>query len=94
MALPAHTLRPLRTAVAAAATVVFISLQVDAVAVATSLVRSTTLGAAATVALVGLEVHAPISAATLAFRAAANLVISTPNAVPRAALGVPTTFPA
>jgi hypothetical protein len=47
----------------------------------------------ATVILVSLSVYAPISAATLAFRAGANLVISTPDAVPRAALGVSPTFP-
>jgi hypothetical protein len=48
----------------------------------------------ATVILVSIKVYAPVVAATLAFRAAANLVVSSPDAVPRAALGVPPTFPA
>jgi hypothetical protein len=52
------------------------------------------VSAAAAVALVCLQVYAPVFAAGLALRAAANLIISPPNAVPRAALGVPTTFPA
>jgi hypothetical protein len=47
----------------------------------------------ATVILVSLKVYAPVVAATLAFRAGANLIISPPNAVPRATLGVPPTFP-
>jgi hypothetical protein len=49
--------------------------------------------ALATVILVSVKVYAPVVAATLAFRAAANLVISPPDAVLRAALGVPPTFP-
>jgi hypothetical protein len=53
----------------------------------------TAVEAAATVALVCLEVYAPVVAAPLAFRAATNLVVSAPDAVPRAALGVPATFP-
>jgi hypothetical protein len=52
------------------------------------------VGAATTVALVFLKVYAPVVAASLAFRAATNFVVSTPDAVPRAALGVPPTFPA
>jgi hypothetical protein len=54
LAHPTHALLPLITAVEAAPTVPFISLQVDTVAVAAGLVRSTTLCAAATVILVGL----------------------------------------
>jgi hypothetical protein len=53
----------------------------------------TAVEAAATVALVCLEVYAPVVAAPLAFRAATNLVVSAPYAVPGAALGVPATFP-
>jgi hypothetical protein len=48
------------------------------------------VGAAAAVPLVGLMVYAPLSAAALAFRAAANLPLPTPYAVLRAAPGVPT----
>ena len=55
--------------------------------------RGAAVEALATVALVSLPVDAPIAAAGLAGRAAANLVISTPDAVPGAALGVPPTFP-
>ena len=58
----------------------------------------TAVEALATVILVFLQVYAPalstgLLAEGLAFRAGANLVVSTPNAVPRAALGVPPTFP-
>jgi hypothetical protein len=52
------------------------------------------VSAATAVALVCLQVYAPVFAAGLALRAAANLVVSPPNAVLRAALGVPPTFPA
>jgi hypothetical protein len=52
----------------------------------------TLVEAAATVTLVGLEVYAPVVAAGLARRAGANLVTSTPDAILRAALRVPTTF--
>src|SRR5215213_3049963 len=55
--------------------------------------RCTAVEAFATVILVSLEVYAPEATATLAFRAAANLIISPPNAVLRAALGVPPAFP-
>ena len=48
------------------------------------------VGAAATVILVSLKVYAPVVAASLAFRAAADLLVSPPYAVVRAALGVPT----
>ena len=51
------------------------------------------VSAAAAVALVCLQVYAPVFAAGLALRAAANLVVSPPNAVLRAALEVPPTFP-
>ena len=51
------------------------------------------VSAAAAVALVRLQVYAPDVAAGLALRAAANLVVSAPYAVLRAALEVPTTFP-
>ena len=47
----------------------------------------------ATVILVSIKVYAPVVAAVLAFRAGANLLVSPPNAVLRAALGVPPTFP-
>jgi hypothetical protein len=50
--------------------------------------------ALAAVILVSIKVYAPVVAAVLAFRAATNLIVSPPNAVPRAALGVPPTFPA
>jgi hypothetical protein len=53
----------------------------------------TAVEAAATVILVSIKVYAPVVAASLAFRAATNLVVSPPDAVLRAALGVPTTFP-
>ena len=53
----------------------------------------TAVEALATVILVSLEVYAPVLAAGLAFRAAANLVVPPPYAVPRAALGIPPTSP-
>jgi hypothetical protein len=53
----------------------------------------TAVEAFAIVALICLEVYAPVLAATLAFRAGASLIISPPNAVLRAALGVPPTCP-
>jgi hypothetical protein len=53
----------------------------------------TAVEALATVILVSIKVYAPVVATGLAFRAATNLVVSTPYAVPRAALGVPPTFP-
>ena len=48
----------------------------------------------ATVTLAGLQVDAPVIAAGPAFGAGAHLVVPPPYAVPRAALGVPATFPA
>jgi hypothetical protein len=53
----------------------------------------TAVEAFATVILVSVKVYAPVVAAPLAFGAAANLVVSPPDAVPRAALRVPTTLP-
>ena len=56
-------------AVEAAATVVLVSLEVNAAASAAGLGRTATVAAAATVALVGLQVDAPVSAAGLPFGA-------------------------
>ena len=57
------------------------------------LVLRAAVEAFATVIVVSIKVYAPLVAGGLAFRAVANLNISLPDAVPRAALGVPPTLP-
>ena len=95
LAHPAHALLPLCAAVGVAGAGPAIGYTPAAAHTIHALLPlRAAVGAAPAVPLVGLKVYAPHSAASLAFRAAANLVISAPDAVLRAALGVPTTFPA